>query len=549
MESLSASKKKLSTILANASSLFITVDGKGCISYASRALGPTRPGDAIGTDAASWQAAENRSEFHAALDAVLLGRASATVESAGWGDDTRWYSNHIVAMPTNEHDAAALIIADEITGAKRIERTLVMTAQEVLGLSGSELFQALAKRLALSVNADIVFLDELEASKTRGRNLAAWIDGQAGEYPDYELAGTPGEAVLRIGLCCYSSDLRQAFPNARMLIGLGIDAYVGVPLWDEKREVIGLMAAGFRQPLKDPQLVESTLTCFSAGISAALSRQRTAHALRASESRRLEGERRSQQEIERLLAESNAANRLKDELLRNLTHEIRTPLAAIIGWSTIAADAPQHDHVIREALDKIQQNAEAELALVDDVIDLSLIFAGGLTVRREATDLSLILPSTINGLRAKAAELHVTLVTDLPNTPVELQGDPARMHQVVERILANAIEFSKPNGQVYIGLKATPDQARITIRDDGEGIAPEFMPHLFSGLRQENAGLNRTHRGLGVSLAIVRAIVTAHRGEITAYSGGKGFGATFVVSLPLKPTSLKAAAQKLTPRH
>lgn len=240
-------------------------------------------------------------------------------------------------------------------------------------------------------------------------------------------------------------------------------------------------------------------------------------------------------ERERLLRASEAANAAKDDFLASLSHELRTPINAIVGWAQILKQRlpgvdPGH------ALDVIQRNAETQARLVNELLDLSQVTMGSLQVSRDLLDLREPLAAAIEALSPMALSAGVAIEETTPAEPVRVVGDTGRLQQVAWNLLTNAIKFSNPDGLVRVILRAEGDRAFLSVSDDGAGISAEFLPHIFERFRHEDASVSRATPGLGVGLAIVRHIVETHRGTIEAHSGGRGRGAMFVVSLPLAAT-------------
>src|SRR5688500_18908694 len=230
--------------------------------------------------------------------------------------------------------------------------------------------------------------------------------------------------------------------------------------------------------------------------------------------------------------ESEAASRLKDEFLMTLSHELRTPMNAILGWvrmlSGNALDADQRPR----ALSTIERNAQAQARLIEDLLDVSRAISGKLQLQPRVINAADAVMSAAETLRpameAKRITFDATVARDLP--PV--LADPDRLQQIVWNLLSNAIKFTGSGGRVELHLERADPGIHITVRDDGIGIAPAFMPHVFERFRQADAGPRREHGGLGLGLSIARHLVELHGGTITVDSRGEGLGATFRIHLP-----------------
>jgi signal transduction histidine kinase/ActR/RegA family two-component response regulator len=228
---------------------------------------------------------------------------------------------------------------------------------------------------------------------------------------------------------------------------------------------------------------------------------------------------------------AEAANRLKDEFLSTVSHELRTPLNAITGWVHMLRSgnvpAERRDH----ALKVIDRNARVQAKLVADLLDVNLIRAGRLRMNSAPVEPASVLQMAIDSVRPAADEKGVRVVAIVKaNEPV--LGDAARLQQIICNLLTNGLKFSACGGRVEVTLEHDPPDVVITVRDDGEGIKPEFLPSLFEPFRQAEGGFARSHGGLGLGLTITKKLVELHGGTIRAHSDGEACGATFVVRLP-----------------
>jgi signal transduction histidine kinase len=226
-----------------------------------------------------------------------------------------------------------------------------------------------------------------------------------------------------------------------------------------------------------------------------------------------------------------AANRSKDEFLAIVSHELRTPLNAIVGWGAMLRRGQVPHGSERHALEVIERNALAQARLVEDLLDISRAVAGRL--RLELTDVSLAptLRAAVDAVRPAATTSGVALALDLPDDLGVVRGDPARVQQIVQNLLANAIKFTKPGGRVRLEASRQGEDAAIRVTDNGMGIDPAFLPFIFEPFRQADTSTTRTHGGIGLGLAIVRHLVSLHGGTIDASSSGHGQGSTFTVRL------------------
>ncbi|HLO51534.1 MAG TPA: ATP-binding protein, partial [Kamptonema sp.] len=226
------------------------------------------------------------------------------------------------------------------------------------------------------------------------------------------------------------------------------------------------------------------------------------------------------------------ANRIKDEFLAVLSHELRSPLNPILGWTKLLQTRKFDAHKTAEALATIERNAKLQCQLIDDLLDVAKILRGKLSMDESPVNLVFVIESAIDTVRTAAVAKSILLHPVLPNIG-QVLGDSTRLQQIVWNLLSNAIKFTPKGGQVEIRLERVNDRAQIIVSDTGKGINPDFLPHIFESFSQEDISTTRKYGGLGLGLAIVRNLVEAHGGIISASSPGEGQGATFTVSFPL----------------
>ncbi len=239
----------------------------------------------------------------------------------------------------------------------------------------------------------------------------------------------------------------------------------------------------------------------------------------------LESERAARSEVER-------ASRMKDEFLSTLSHELRTPLNAILGWSQILRTSDRMDD-LREGLATIERNARNQAQIIEDLLDMSRIISGKVRLDVQRIDLIAVIEAAIQTARpaAEAKEIRIVPVLDPRAAPVS--GDPNRLQQVFWNLLSNAVKFTSRGGRIQVLLERVNSHVEVSVIDSGEGIKPEFLPHVFDRFRQADASTTRRHGGLGLGLAIVKQLIELHGGTARAKSAGPGHGSTFVVTLPL----------------
>lgn len=246
-------------------------------------------------------------------------------------------------------------------------------------------------------------------------------------------------------------------------------------------------------------------------------------------------------------AEAERANRIKDEFLAVLSHELRSPLNPILGWSKLLQTGKLNAAKTAKALETIERNAKLQNQLIDDLLDVARILRGKLKLNNVSVSLPSTIEAAIDTVVTAAKAKSIAIHTDLPDIG-QIWGDVGRLQQIVWNLLSNAIKFSPSNGRVDIRLKRVDEQAQITVTDTGKGISPDFLPHIFQSFRQEDASITRQHGGLGLGLAIVQYLVEAHGGTIAVDSPGEGQGATFTVKLPLPDRELEGRQARRSPQ-
>jgi len=243
--------------------------------------------------------------------------------------------------------------------------------------------------------------------------------------------------------------------------------------------------------------------------------------------------------------EAERANRFRDEFLAVLSHELRTPLNAILGWTQIVNGRPVDEATMRRAFAVIERNAALQMRHIDDLLDVSRVITGKLHIAMEPVDLADVVARAIASIESAAAAKELRLEIDLDRTLGLVSGDPTRLQQMVWHLLINAVKFTPKHGFIRVTLARSGEDACLRVCDSGEGISPDFLPHVFEPFRQADRSSTRSHRGIGLGLAVVRHLTEAHGGTITVTSDGDGCGSTFNVTLPLQV----AAAHPPQPAH
>jgi len=263
-------------------------------------------------------------------------------------------------------------------------------------------------------------------------------------------------------------------------------------------------------------------------------------------------QRRLSEEREALLAGERAAraeaeriSQMKDEFLATLSHELRTPLNAILGYATLMRVAELSGADLEEAVTTIERNARLQAQLIEDLLDMNRIISGKIRLDVQPVNLIDVLDEAIAAVMPSAEAKGITLMRIVQPDVGTVRGDPSRLQQVVWNLLTNAIKFTPNGGHVHLSLERTESQIEITVSDTGQGIASDFLPHVFDRFRQADSSTTRRHGGLGLGLSIVRQLVELHGGVITVTSAGPGLGATFMVTLPISSALEQSSDDKV----
>jgi signal transduction histidine kinase len=308
----------------------------------------------------------------------------------------------------------------------------------------------------------------------------------------------------------------RADPRTREVPVILLSARAG-----EESRVEGL-EAGADDYLTKPFSARELVACVGANLKMARVR------------REAELEREQLLNAERVAREAaSAASRAKDEFLATVSHELRSPLNAMLGWARLLSSGTLNHETAARGIRAIEQNAKAQAQLIEDLLDLSRIISGKFHLNNEPTEVVRVIETAIDSLRPTAEAKSVRLQVTLDPDAGPVLGDAQRLQQVVWNLLSNAVKFTPSGGSVHVRLRRRISHAEIEVSDTGQGIDPDFLPYVFERFRQADGSSTRKHGGLGLGLAIVRHITELHGGSVFADSPGKGKGATFTVSLPL----------------
>ncbi len=464
--------------------------------------------------------------------------------------------------------ARTQVACTEAEAAQRREAFLATASSALATSLDYDATLASVARLAVPFLADWCSVDVLEADGSIRRVAAAHA-----EIADPELARAvatlpadregrhPRTRVLRTGRAQLTPevsdvDLEAGAPSAahlRVMRELGYRSAMIVPL-TVRGHTIGVVNLATAQPgrrygAEDLALAEELARRAALAVdNARLYREaqeaiaERERALAQEQTVRVEAE-DARVEAERARAEAEAASRAKDDFLATLSHELRSPLSAILTWAFLLRTKIADPAEAARAIEAIERNTRLQARLVEDLLDISRIVSGRLGLEVSRVELPSVIEAAVEAARpvAEARGLHVEVALDAAVPPV--RGDPMRLQQVVGNLLSNAIKFTPEGGRISVTLGRTGADARLTVRDTGSGIPAELLPQVFDRFRQADSSSTRRHGGLGLGLAIVRHLVELHGGSVAVMSAGAGQGTTLTITLPLDPNLELAASE------
>ena len=333
-------------------------------------------------------------------------------------------------------------------------------------------------------------------------------------------------------------------PSLRTLSDAGVRAVQSVPLLSSTGKLLGVISTHFSEPHR-PSEQELRLMDL-------LARQ-TADYL---ERKRVEEEREQLLSREHELRETaEEANRLKDEFLAIMSHELRNPLNVILGYAELLlrSEEIKGSMGLQRMADAVKRNAVAQSKLIRDLLDLSRLRSGKLELNRETVSPVTSIENAIETVRMDAATKEITIDVDAPDDLLFVKADPVRLEQIIWNLLNNSVKFTPKGGRITVRLVEDTNEIVLTVSDNGQGIDASFLPHIFEIFRQADAGTNRAQAGMGIGLAVVQQLVELHGGSVNAHSAGANKGATFTIKLPRsverKSTSTPMADLGLTTLH
>ncbi len=441
-------------------------------------------------------------------------------------------------------------IARDITQRKQWEERLVVSRQklEVLNRTGT----------AITAEHDMEKL--VQAVTDAGREISGAAFGAffyTVKRPDqeslmlYTLSGAPREAFEKFGMPRNTPIFAPTFagegsvrvgnvrkdprygtmpPHHGMPAGhLPVTSYLAVPVVAMSGEVIGGLFYGHPQPDVFTEESEMFVKALAAQAAVAMDNAR----LYADLQERLEKQRKAEEQARASAEEATRQGRMKDEFLATLSHELRTPLQSILGWTQLLMAEDCDAEEVKQGIEVIDRNANAQTRIIEDLLDMSRILSGKVRLDVQRVDLASLIGAAVESVRPAAQGKNIRLQAILDPLAQPVSGDPNRLQQIFWNLLSNAIKFTPAGGKVQVILERVNSHLEVSVTDTGMGISADFLPYVFERFRQADASTTRRHGGLGLGLAIVKNLSELHGGAVRAKSPGENQGTTFTIVLPV----------------
>jgi PAS domain S-box-containing protein len=522
---------------------------------AARILGVTDSQQMTWTEMRNLLHVDDRERAKAAVEEALATRTDYDIEyRVNRRDNSEaWVSAKGRGIYDDHGSVSGMLgFVQDISASKATEETLREQADALRTLN--EMGKLISAELDLHNTVQAVTNAATELTGARfGAFFYNVLNEEGASYMLYTLAGVPrelfdhfpmpratdlfgptfrGESVVRIGDVKLDSRYGKNSPYYGMPEGhLPVTSYLAVPVVSRSGEVIGGLFFGHPDADLFTERDEIVVSGLAAQAAVAMDNARLYEAAKRA---RAEAE-KAASENERLYRQAEESSRLKEEFLATISHELRTPLSAILGWARMLRMGQLSKDDAAKALDTIERNARAQAQLIDDLLDVSRIVTGKLRMDVQPADPNSFIDAAVEAVRPAADAKGVRIQKVIDTSAISIPGDPVRLQQVVWNLLSNAIKFTPRGGRVQIRSERVDSHLEIVVSDTGQGIAADFLPHVFDRFRQADQKTSRQHGGMGLGLAIVRHLVELHGGSVRAKSEGEGQGATFTVMLPITP--------------
>ena len=464
-------------------------------------------------------------------------------------EDGRQIWTRVLSVPFRDQAddvAGVIVVVQDIDEQRRAENRLdvLVRASELIRTlhDPNELLYAVAQTLGTHLNVRRCLFNEIDVERDVEivhRDYSDNAQSVAGEHRISDYSGTTTVEMERGNTVVNGDsklDPRTAAHYQRSYQPTGERAYVAVPLMREGRWVASLWASDDR-PRQWTKEEVSLLQTVAERTWTAIEKLRA----EAERERLLQSEQEARDAAEK-------ANQLKDEFLATLSHELRNPLNVILGYSELFLRMPHIEQSPRltQMAEALRRNAQSQSQLINDLLDLSRLQRGKISLNQETVSLAAIIDNAVETVRADAASKGIDIRLNVRDPLLLVDGDRLRLQQIAWNVLNNAVKFTPSGGRINISLKSESDNAILVVQDTGQGIDPVFLPHVFEMFRQADGSNSRRHGGLGIGLALVRQLVQLHGGTINAESEGPNKGARFTVRLPLVREAASRTSSGLT---
>jgi PAS domain S-box-containing protein len=430
---------------------------------------------------------------------------------------TRCFTRDITERKRAEEESARLLLSEQAARAQAeeaadlVRRLQVIIDISLMDLSLDELIQEMLGRIRGLLWADAAAI-LLLAENRRTLSACATVGFDPNVESELCASGSVAAQIARTKAPLVVDDVTEVHGSGAGLPA-GMRSLSGVPLMIEG-EIIGVIQVLTREVRRFSENDLRLLQLVADRVALAIEHARL---YEVEQSARLEAE---------------AANRMKDEFLATVSHELRSPLNAILGWVKLLRGGRLNEETALRALETIERSARAQSRIINDLLDTSRIVAGKLHLNMRPIEPARMIEAAVDAARPAAQEKAISLQMQLDLGAGPISGDPDRVQQIVWNLISNAIKFTPKGGQVEVAITRSDSHAEIRVSDTGVGIRSEFLPYVFDRFRQADASTTRRQRGLGLGLAIVRHLTELHGGTVHVESRGEGNGATFVVRLP-----------------
>ena len=484
------------------------------------------------------------------LVVILLGWARSTGGAAGWfgtgfGNAVFVLSILLILVVLIGWTALSLNRTDrERREAEKRLDVLFRVSELVRTLRNPyELSYAVAETVGVELDLRRCLFNETDLDRDLEivhRDYCDRAESVAGTHRISEYSSITSEAMARGEMvinCDSKIDPRTAADYERTYELTGERAYIAVPLMRDGRWVASMWASDDRPRVWTKEEV-SLLRSVAERTWTAVEKLRA----EAERERLLQSEQEARDVAEK-------ANQLKDDFLATLSHELRNPLNVILGYSELFLRLPEiaDSSRLRKMAEALRRNAQSQSQLINDLLDLSRLQRGKISLNHETVSLAAIIDSAVETVRAEAAAKNVDIQLNVADQLLLVDGDRLRLQQIAWNVLNNAVKFTPADGSINIGLNRENGNAVLVIEDTGQGIDASFLPHVFEMFRQADSSNSRRHGGMGIGLALVRQLVHLHGGTIAAESEGINQGSRFTIRLPLTNEAVSRPTAASTP--